>query len=69
MTGFNLPPGCRVSDLPGHSPHDLAYTAGAEAFDGGRDDDANPHRPESPLWGAWLDGYQTAAAEGPERDR
>jgi hypothetical protein len=24
MTGFNLPPGCNVSDIPGNRPEDLA---------------------------------------------
>ena len=25
MTGFNLPPGCSVSDIPGNRPEDEAY--------------------------------------------
>ena len=25
MTGFNLPPGCEVSDLPGNRPEDEAW--------------------------------------------
>lgn len=25
MTGFNLPPGCKVSDLPGNRPEDEAF--------------------------------------------
>ena len=25
MTGFNLPPGCNVSDLPGNSPKDEEF--------------------------------------------
>lgn len=25
MTGFNLPPGCNVSDLPGNGPEDAAW--------------------------------------------
>jgi len=24
MTGFNLPPGCNVSDIPGNSPDEIA---------------------------------------------
>jgi len=27
MTGFNLPPGCSTSDLPGNRPEDAAYEA------------------------------------------
>ena len=27
MTGFNLPPGCSVSDIPGNRPEDIAYEA------------------------------------------
>jgi len=25
MTGYNLPPGCNVSDLPGNRPEDVAW--------------------------------------------
>jgi hypothetical protein len=25
MTGFNLPPGCSVSDIPGNRPEDIEY--------------------------------------------
>jgi len=25
MTGWNLPPGCNVSDIPGNRPEDLAF--------------------------------------------
>jgi hypothetical protein len=30
MTGWNLPPGCNVSDLPGNRPEDLARDAFVE---------------------------------------
>lgn len=33
MTGFNLPPGCSVSDIPGNRPEDMAEEAWWEAFD------------------------------------
>lgn len=29
MTGWNMPPGCSVSDIPGNSPEDMA----SEAFE------------------------------------
>jgi hypothetical protein len=32
MTGWNLPPGCNVSDLPGNRPEDLLAEAVAEGF-------------------------------------
>lgn len=32
MTGFNLPPGCNVSDIPGNRPEDLAAEAAYEAL-------------------------------------
>lgn len=34
MSGFNLPPGCRVSDIPGNTPADLAAEAAAEFVSG-----------------------------------
>lgn len=30
MSGFNLPPGCSVSDLPGNRPEDAAWEAAEE---------------------------------------
>lgn len=33
MTGFNLPPGCNVSDIPGNRPEDLAEEAFWETVD------------------------------------
>jgi len=30
MTGFNLPPGCNVSDLPGNSPEDEKFDYATE---------------------------------------
>lgn len=32
MSGFNLPPGCSVSDIPGNRPEDLAEEAFWEAL-------------------------------------
>lgn len=32
MTGFNLPPGCRVSDIPGNRPEDMDAEAFAETI-------------------------------------
>ena len=32
MTGFNLPPGCNVSDIPGNRPEDLADEAWWDAL-------------------------------------
>lgn len=32
MTGFNMPPGCNVSDIPGNRPEDMAAEAFAEEF-------------------------------------
>lgn len=32
MTGYNLPPGCNESDLPGNRPEDIAW----EAYTNGR---------------------------------
>jgi len=31
VTGFNMPPGCSVSDIPGNRPEDLAAEAAADA--------------------------------------
>lgn len=33
MTGWNLPPGCSTSDLPGNRPEDLAAEAAMEWAD------------------------------------
>jgi len=33
MTGWNLPPGCRVSDIPGNTAEDLEAEAFVDAFD------------------------------------
>lgn len=32
MTGFNLPPGCNVSDLPGNTPEDVKQEAIEDSF-------------------------------------
>lgn len=32
MTGFNLPPGCNVSDIPGNRPEDAEWEAIVENF-------------------------------------
>lgn len=32
MTGFNLPPGCNVSDIPGNRPEDMLEEAIAEGW-------------------------------------
>lgn len=32
MTGFNLPPGCNVSDIPGNRPEDERWEAILEGF-------------------------------------
>lgn len=43
MTGWNLPPGCSVSDLPGNRPIDEAWD---EWFDSEIDR----------VWAGWVDG-------------
>jgi len=32
MTGFNLPPGCNVSDIPGNRPEDVEFEAIMQEF-------------------------------------
>lgn len=42
MTGFNLPPGCNVSDIPGNRPEDTAEEAFWDALTE-RCKEAGPH--------------------------
>jgi len=49
MTGYNLPPGCSVSDIPGNRPRDVAWD---EWFDSEIDG----------VWEEYLDGMSHKSA-------
>lgn len=63
MTGYNLPPGCNVSDIPGHRPEDMIWIEGAEAFDNGKLRIDNPYQPGSMEHSWWCGGFTQAETE------
>lgn len=76
MTGFNLPPGCSVRDLPGNRPEDEAAEAFIDAFyDAAKAaEETDPTKGELYLeklssWAwdrmgdAWGDGYQRGQSD------
>jgi len=73
MTGWNMPPGCNVSDIPGNSAADQAaeglmdeVCAIITDVDFHRDDDATEAaliKLEHLLSRVWRDGYQQGVAD------
>jgi hypothetical protein len=71
MAGWNLPPGCSISDIPGNRPEDEAeealYDAIYEAYGCDSLDDATADRLVAVVKKAWADGYaqgQSDVAKG-----
>lgn len=69
MTGFNLPPGCNVSDIPGNSPSDEAAEALASAIyealqlPDTRETDEIVERLMKLISDVYTDGYARGAAD------
>ena len=51
MSGFNLPPGCSLRDIPGNRPEDAEWDSLFEWLsDSGLDPSEIRRRIESPVW-------------------
>lgn len=70
MTGFNLPPGCSISDIPGNRPEDEAeealYDAIYTALDGAIFEEEHPVRIKTLIDKAYADGYAKAISDEAE---
>ena len=67
MTGFNLPPGCSDSDIPGNRPEDIAWESFHERIDHDTDQIGVDVSDAYFIWEAGLEVYKRACAYAQER--